>query len=363
MEGQLELQDQFGDDEFGSLAQCKMEGFLKQEEDACLKENPFFQEDECAEASDTSILSGVSDKSIMLKQSNLCADENVFIPNKLKLDRVTKLSRCDYFRHNSSRLGSLEDSKPEFERPDLGFVHRIRSPDRRPFALLPEIDSPCVPSLSSTYRIPEKDLAGIEKADDQVNNTKSVEHSLSEPNSANSTYIQSGNSTKTVVSLTDPGTLQAAELANRLQTLADQMDSDLSHEASEAPCAQELKYGADDFNSPKERTDRESLICSNEIDISTISKILSEASISDDSQHLVNALLESLKKKDAQNSDEKKKANFEDKQMTDSKELSNKEKLQEENKNVKNVKKTNDTDSPYSNSLPIEREFNFAQNA
>ena len=56
MEGQLKLQDEFGDEEFGSLAQCKMEGFLKQEEDTCLKENPFVQEDECAEASDTSIL-------------------------------------------------------------------------------------------------------------------------------------------------------------------------------------------------------------------------------------------------------------------------------------------------------------------
>ena len=43
------------------------------------------------------------------------------------------------------------------------------------------------------------------------------------PSSTETTYIQSGESTKTVVSLDQSGTLKAEDLANRLEALSDQM--------------------------------------------------------------------------------------------------------------------------------------------
>ena len=42
-------------------------------------------------------------------------------------------------------------------------------------------------------------------------------------NSAESTYMQSGDSTKTVVTLDQSGTLKAEDLVNRLEALADQL--------------------------------------------------------------------------------------------------------------------------------------------
>ena len=36
----------------------------------------------------------------------------------------------------SFRLGSLEDSIPEIERPTFGFVHKLRSPEHKPLPLL-----------------------------------------------------------------------------------------------------------------------------------------------------------------------------------------------------------------------------------
>ena len=49
---------------------------------------------------------------------------------------VQRVSRCEYFRLNSSRLGSLERNIDENERPRLGFVHSIRSPRSKPRPLL-----------------------------------------------------------------------------------------------------------------------------------------------------------------------------------------------------------------------------------
>ena len=65
---------------------------------------------------------------------------------------VTKLSRCDYFRHNSSRLGGLDESVEETQRPALGFVHNIRSPERQPCALLAET-SPAGEGMSETFSL------------------------------------------------------------------------------------------------------------------------------------------------------------------------------------------------------------------
>ena len=44
------------------------------------------------------------------------------------------------------RLGSLEDSIPETERPAFGFVHKIRSPEHKPLPLLED-------SLSSSRNL------------------------------------------------------------------------------------------------------------------------------------------------------------------------------------------------------------------
>ena len=154
-QSQADLGQQFGEEEFGSLGKAQLENFFENEEAECLKENPFIEEEPCQEESrsNSSLLSGVSDKSIMLRNSNLWGGDT----SRVDLDQlrreenvVTKLSRCDYFRHNSSRLGGLDESVEETQRPKLGFFHNIRSPERQPCALLAE-SSPPVEGLSSTF--------------------------------------------------------------------------------------------------------------------------------------------------------------------------------------------------------------------
>ena len=90
---------------------------------------------QCEEPVDRSVFSGVSDNSIMLGNSNLwVGDISQVNLSQLKMENnfLTKVSRCEYFRHNSSRLVSLEESVAESDRPGLGVVHYIRSPGRRP---------------------------------------------------------------------------------------------------------------------------------------------------------------------------------------------------------------------------------------
>ena len=80
-------------------------GFLDQEEAECLEANPFMEEERCdEEPSNSSVFSGVSDKSIMLRNSNLLGGntskvnlEQLRMENKV----VTRVSSCEYFRHNS----------------------------------------------------------------------------------------------------------------------------------------------------------------------------------------------------------------------------------------------------------------------
>ena len=85
-ESQAELGAEFGDNEFGSLGKEQLKDFLENEEAECLKQNPFIEEEPCAAESpgNSSVMSGVSDKSIMLRNSNLwCGDTSkVDLENK-----------------------------------------------------------------------------------------------------------------------------------------------------------------------------------------------------------------------------------------------------------------------------------------
>ena len=295
-ESQAELGAEFGDNEFGSLGKEQLKDFLENEEAECLKQNPFIEEEPCAAESpgNSSVMSGVSDKSIMLRNSNLwCGDTSKVDLENLRREEniVTKLSRCEYFRHNSSRLGSLDESVEEAQRPDLGFFHNIRSPERKPCALLSQSkSSPAISkqSLSGTFR--------IEAATKHQEEEAAVLDDESPPSSANTTYMASGNSTKTVVSLnSNTDTLKAAELVSRLQTLADQLGSSPGPGPVSYPDVVEDSICSN--TSKLEESIRETLENGTDINISTISKVLSEASISSDPQHFVNVILGCLKNK------------------------------------------------------------------
>ena len=107
---QAELGIEFGDQEFGSLGKEQLKCFLDQEEVECLEANPFMEEEQCEEPANSSVFSGVSDKSIMLRNSNLWGGNTSQVNlGQLRAENnlLTKVSRCEYFRHNSSRLGSL----------------------------------------------------------------------------------------------------------------------------------------------------------------------------------------------------------------------------------------------------------------
>ena len=288
MESQADLGLQFGEEEFGSLGKDQLQNFFENEEAECLKENPFIEEEQCepGEAmSNSSVMSGVSDKSIMLRNSNLWGGDTTRVDLEQLRREETKVSRCEYFRHNSSRLGGLDESVEEAQRPDLGFFHNIRSPERKPCALLSDSKS----SPASSNKI---SMSGTFSVAQQSEGQQSGE---STPSSTNSTYMASGDSTKTVVSLSDqPDTLKAADLVSRLQSLASQLGS-----PSPAPAASYPDVVEDSICSTSrlEESIRETLDAGTDINISTISKVLSEASISSDPQHFVNVILGCLKNK------------------------------------------------------------------
>ena len=162
VEAQSDLGQKFGDDEFGSVDREQLMSFLENEEAECLKQNPFIEEEPCAAESpgNSSVMSGVSDKSIMLRNSNLWGGDTSKVDLEvLRKEDNVRVSRCQYFRHNSSRLGSLDDTVEDSQRPDLGFFHNIRSPERKPCtaSFLRPISSPNIPesppiaALSSTF--------------------------------------------------------------------------------------------------------------------------------------------------------------------------------------------------------------------
>jgi len=297
---QAELGDQFGDQEFGSLGKEQLKCFLDQEEAECLQANPFIEEEPCAEPADSSVFSGVSDKSIVLRNSKLWGGDTSQVDlGQLRLENqlLTKVSRCEYFRHNSSRLGSLEETVPDCDRPGLGFVHHIRSPERKPCALLSETQSVPLDSLptpvSSNFSMEQG-----ETKDSQGRASDGPGSSNSAPSSANTTYMPSGNSTKTVVSMLDQsGTLKAAELASRLQTLVDQLGSDQTQSVSYPDVVEDSIASNQVVDSQLESSIQESFGHGADINLSTISKVLSEASVSCDPQHFVGVILGCLKKR------------------------------------------------------------------
>ena len=73
----VDAQAQLGDQKFGSLGKDQLKCFLDQEEEECLQENPFVEDDQCEEASNSSVISGMSDKSIMLRNSNLLGCDTI----------------------------------------------------------------------------------------------------------------------------------------------------------------------------------------------------------------------------------------------------------------------------------------------
>ena len=70
-DAQAQLGMEFGDQKFGSLGKDQLKCFLDQDEEECLQANPFVEDDQCEEPSNSSVFSGMSDKSIMLRNSNL----------------------------------------------------------------------------------------------------------------------------------------------------------------------------------------------------------------------------------------------------------------------------------------------------
>ena len=284
VEAQSDLGQKFGDDEFGSVDREQLMSFLENEEAECLKQNPFIEEEPCAAESpgNSSVMSGVSDKSIMLRNSNLWGGDTSKVDLEvLRKEDNVRVSRCQYFRHNSSRLGSLDDTVEDSQRPDLGFFHNIRSPERKPCSLLSTSkSSPVKPSLSGTF---------------QVVATESDADTDSAPSSANTTYMASGNSTKTVVSMDDQtDTLKAAELVSKLQSLANHLGGQTVSSVSYPDVVEDSICSN---TSKLEDSIREAIHQGHDINISTISKILSEASISSDPQHFVNVILGCLKGK------------------------------------------------------------------
>ena len=205
---------QDAEEDFGGFgAQTDVMDFLAQEEEACLQENPFLEEEPCETPGNSSVFSGVSDKSIVLRNSGLWAGDtsNVDLA-QLRREEEVRLSRCEYFRHNSSRLGSLDDDLIPGQRPEFGFFHHIRSPERKPLPLLSgqkkkaqEVDND--QEVASTFNLGRKSNGSLSP----------TSSSSSGPSSTDTTCLQSGESTKTVVSmLGDSDTVKAEDLAGRL---------------------------------------------------------------------------------------------------------------------------------------------------
>ena len=107
---QAELGIEFGDQEFWSIGKDQLKCFLDQEEAKYPQANPFIEEEQCEELADSSVFSWVSEKSIMLRNSNMWGGETSQVHlSQMKMEKnlFTNVSRCEYSRHNSSRLGTI----------------------------------------------------------------------------------------------------------------------------------------------------------------------------------------------------------------------------------------------------------------
>lgn len=137
------------------------------------------------------------------------------------------------------RLGSLEDSIPESERPAFGFVHKIRSPEHKPLPLLEDsLSSSSDKSSRLTYDVGSSAQTSTRTVQENSEHVPSQPilvdvkrlsgesgSSGSGQGSADTSFVKSSESTKTVVSLDQSGTLKAEDLAGRLEAIADQLGS------------------------------------------------------------------------------------------------------------------------------------------
>jgi len=298
--GEHNLQQQgtfgFGDEDFQYGSNGKdMKDFFDKEEEENLKEHQFLEEEQMEDVpnqSTASVFSGISDKSIFLKNSNLWAGDTSKVDLvALRQEAERKMTRCEYFRHNSSRLGSLEDSIAENERPELGFVHKIRSPVRQPMSLLSDsqIDD-SAPRGEVVFKSPV------------LQSGYSSDACGSGPSSTDTTFsVPSGDSTKTVVSLMEnTGTLKAADLVSRLEAFVRSNANSSRVAADPDSSGQEVRQVDRDSEEFNASTASATSQASEDINVSTISKILSEASISQDPQQFVNLILNCVKRKVAQ---------------------------------------------------------------
>ena len=130
----------------------------------------------------------------------------------------------------------------------FGFVHKIRSPEHLPHPLLDGTLGSGLGNSRATYSVGHNSdsshplsrvvpgistISSTEKRDETGDESSNVQSgrlsgesggSGSGQSSTETTYMQSGESTKTVVSLCDQsGTLKAEDLADRLEALADQL--------------------------------------------------------------------------------------------------------------------------------------------
>ena len=98
-QAQLLHQNEFQEFQDGS----HLQDFLAEEEKECLANNQFLEDEVVAdEPLNASVWSGISDRSIVLRNNGLWTGNTSGV-NLDKLREETKLSRCEYFRHNSSR--------------------------------------------------------------------------------------------------------------------------------------------------------------------------------------------------------------------------------------------------------------------
>ena len=93
---QAEYGLEFGNQTFGSVRKEQHTCFLDQEEGECLEENPFMEKERCDEPSNTTVCSGGSDRSIILRNSNLWGGNTSQVnlgQLRAKNNLMTKMSR------------------------------------------------------------------------------------------------------------------------------------------------------------------------------------------------------------------------------------------------------------------------------
>ena len=103
MDNRVQTQDAHEFMAFEEIGNKGLTEFLDQEERECQDKHKFIEEEPMDEPHNSSVFSGISDKSIVLRNNGLWTGDTSGV-NLEKLREETRLSRCEYFRHNSSRF-------------------------------------------------------------------------------------------------------------------------------------------------------------------------------------------------------------------------------------------------------------------